>query len=63
MPRRHNEPCGPGPNDPTPDEIRAFCRDLQENWTPREEAKRRGCYLDTTAWNVPECGSEAEEPV
>ena len=42
MPRRKNAPCGRQPDDPSPEEIEAFCKSLQATWSPREEARRRG---------------------
>jgi hypothetical protein len=35
----------PKTNDPTPEEIRAACLEIQKEWSPQEEYSRR-CYKD-----------------
>lgn len=59
MARKHNGPCGPGPDDPTLDEIAAFCKALQAGWSKREEARRRGkLWYEEDGMVIPMCVME-----
>lgn len=38
---------------PTPEQIRAACRQIQAEWSDEDERKHRGARRDTVLWNVP----------
>jgi hypothetical protein len=40
----------PEPNDPTPEDIRAGCRRIQREWSPRERQKRAGTFGTSAPW-------------
>lgn len=58
---------GPEPKepDPTPEEIAAKCKEISDEWSEDEKARRRGMSkTDGDRWNVPtvrESGSEGDE--
>lgn len=39
--------------DPTPEEIRQRCAEIQREWSPEEEYRRRA-HRPETGWRVPE---------
>lgn len=38
---------------PSPEEIRRRCLEIQKEWSPRERAKRAGCWGRQSAWSPP----------